>query len=35
VRRDVRAGFVSLAAAQKEYGVRLDPQSLEVVELTR
>ena len=35
VRRDVRAGFVSAAAAETQYGVRIDPQSLEVVELLR
>jgi N-methylhydantoinase B len=35
VRRDVRAGFVSPAAAEKLYGVRLDPASLEVLELQR
>ncbi len=35
VQRDVRAGFVSIAAAQAQYGVRLDPQSFAVVELLR
>jgi len=35
VRRDVRAGFVSVAAARAQYGVRLNPQSLEVVEFLR
>ena len=35
VKRDVVVGFVSRNAAEQEYGVRLDPQSLEIVELTR
>jgi N-methylhydantoinase B len=35
VRRDVRAGFVSVAAAKAHYGVRLDPQSFEVLEVSR
>jgi N-methylhydantoinase B len=35
VREDVRDGFVSLEAAERDYGVVLDPESLEVVELRR
>ncbi len=35
VQHDVRAGFVSLEAAEKAYGVRLDAETLEVVGLTR
>jgi N-methylhydantoinase B len=34
VARDVRNGFVGLEAAQEIYGVRLDPDSLEVVGFT-
>jgi N-methylhydantoinase B len=30
VARDVRAGYVSVAAARTEYGVELDPGTLEV-----
>jgi N-methylhydantoinase B len=32
---DVRQGYVSVEAAGRDYGVVLDPESLEVVELRR
>ena len=35
VREDVRDGFVSLEAAARDYGVVLDPDTLDVVELRR
>jgi N-methylhydantoinase B len=35
VRADVRDGYVSLAAAERDYGVVLDPETLEVIELRR
>jgi hypothetical protein len=35
VRADVRDGYVSLAAAERDYGVVLDPDTLAVVELRR
>ncbi|HZR93217.1 MAG TPA: hydantoinase B/oxoprolinase family protein [Gaiellaceae bacterium] len=35
VRADVRDGYVSLEAAARDYGVVLDPETLEVVELRR
>jgi N-methylhydantoinase B len=31
VRRDVLDGYVSLEAAERDYGVKLDPETLEVV----
>jgi hypothetical protein len=34
LRHDVRQGYVSLASAWDDYGVRFDPQSLEVLEVT-
>jgi N-methylhydantoinase B len=35
VRADVRDGYVTLDAAARDYGVVLDPETLEVVELRR
>ena len=35
VRADVRDGYVSVEAAARDYGVVLDPETLEVVELRR
>lgn len=35
VQEDVRSGLVSLEAAYRVYGVRLDPNSLEIIELVR
>lgn len=35
VRQDVRNGHVSLEAAERDYGVVLDPETLELVELRR
>jgi N-methylhydantoinase B len=30
VRRDVRDGYVSLEAAERDYGIRLDPETLDI-----
>lgn len=35
VQRDVRAGLVSIETALRTYGVRLDPDTLDIVELVR
>jgi N-methylhydantoinase B len=35
VRADVRDGYVTLEAATRDYGVVLDPESLEVIEVVR
>jgi N-methylhydantoinase B len=35
VARDVRDGFVTIDAAERDYGVVLDPETLDVVELRR
>jgi len=35
VQNDVRDGYVSLEAAERDYGVVLDPETLEPVELRR
>ncbi|GAB2904946.1 hydantoinase B/oxoprolinase family protein [Paralcaligenes sp. KSB-10] len=35
VRRDVRSGFISLACAERDYGIRFDAKNLDVVELLR
>jgi N-methylhydantoinase B len=35
VRRDVLDGYVSLQAAERDYGVKLDPETLEVVDSAR
>lgn len=35
VRRDVLDGYVTLEAAERDYGVKLDPETLEVVALAR
>jgi N-methylhydantoinase B len=35
VARDVRDGFVTIEAAERDYGVVLDPETLDVVELRR
>src|SRR5690606_31840722 len=35
VQADVRAGLVSLETAERVYGLRLDPESLEILEVLR